>query len=106
MGGPHIVGVILFLVIGFIINSLFSYLLRKRIIDSGQIDKEALEVLLKPIGSTTESLKWGLLLLFGGLGLVILEFIPYEVHNSSLPYGIEAICLALGFLTYYLWMRK
>ncbi|GAB4043983.1 hypothetical protein [Spirosoma litoris] len=106
MGGPHIVGVILFLVIGFIINSLFSYLLRKRIIDSGQIDKEALEVLLKPIGSTTESLKWGLLLLFGGLGLVILEFIPYEAHDSPLPYGIEAVCLSLGFLTYYLWMRK
>lgn len=106
MGGPHIVVIILFLVIGFIINSLLSYLLKKRIIDSGQIDKESLDILLKPIGMSSEPLKWGLLLLCGGIGLVILEFIPYEAGSSSLPYGIEAVCLSVGFLTYYLWMRK
>ncbi len=106
MGGPHIVAVILFLVIGFVINSLFNYLLKKRLIDSGQINKESLDMLLKPIGLSSEPLKWGLLLFSGGLGLVILEFVPYEAYNSSLPYGIEAVCLAIGFLTYYLWMRK
>lgn len=97
MYGAHIV---------VIINSLFSYLLKKRIIDLGQIEKETLDVLLKPIGLSSEPLKWGLLLLFGGIGLVIIEFLPYEANQSSLPYGIEAVWLAIGFLTYYLWMRK
>lgn len=106
MEGPHIAGIVFFLVIGFMVNSLFNYLLKKRIIDSRQIDKQTLELLLKPIGSSSEPLKWGLLLLFGGLGLIILEFVPYEFHNSSLPYGIEAVCLASGFLVYYLWMRR
>ena len=106
MYGSHIVVIILILVLGFIINSLFSYLLKKRIIDLGQIEKETLDVLLKPIGLSSEPLKWGLLLLFGGIGLVVIEFLPYEANHSSLPYGIEAVCLAIGFLTYYLWMRK
>lgn len=97
MYGAHIV---------VIINSLFSYLLKKRIIGLGQIEKETLDVLLKPIGLSSEPLKWGLLLLFGGIGLVIIEFLPYEANQSSLPYGIEAVWLAIGFLTYYLWMRK
>ena len=84
MYGAHIV---------VIINSLFSYLLKKRIIDLGQIEKETLDVLLKPIGLSSEPLKWGLLLLFGGIGLVIIEFLLYEANQSSLPYGIEALSL-------------
>jgi len=106
MQGPHIVAIFLFLVIAYTINSLFKYLLRKRIIDSGQMDKGALELLLKPIIPSSDPLKWGLLFLFGGLGLVILEFLPYEANNSSLPYGVEAVCLASGFLLYYLLMRR
>ncbi len=106
MGGPHLVGIVLFLVIGFIINALFTYLLKKRIIDSGRIDQAALDMLLKPIGPALEPLKWGVLLLFGGVGLIILEFVPYEPYNSPLPFGIEAVCLAAGFLVYYALVRK
>jgi len=46
------------------------------------------------------TLKWGLILLFAGIGLILLEYIPYE-YNSPLPYGIEGTFIALGFLVYY-----
>jgi hypothetical protein len=106
MIGVDIIGGLFFLVVGFMVDSLFTYLLKKRLIDSGQIDKTSLDLLLKPIRSTSEPLKWGLLLLFGGLGLVIVEFVPYPANTSSLPYGIVSVCLAIGFLTYYRLMQR
>ena len=41
----------------------------------------------------------------GGLGLVVLNFIRYD-YGSSLPYGLEAMFIAAGFLVYYALMRK
>jgi len=50
-------------------------------------------------------LKWGLVILFGGLGLVLLEFIPHNV-NSPFPYGFVTTFIAVGFLIYYFLVRK
>ncbi|WP_162387103.1 hypothetical protein [Spirosoma endbachense] len=85
---------------------IFNFFLRKQILDSGPIDDNAREVLksLAPLG--VEPLKWGLLGLFGGIGLVVIEFIPYHLNDSPLPYGVEAIFLSIGFLIYSAIVRK
>ncbi|ACT96662.1 hypothetical protein [Dyadobacter fermentans] len=46
-------------------------------------------------------MKWGILSLFGGMGLVVIEFLPYKISESTLPDGVEAIFLAVGFLVYH-----
>lgn len=58
---------------------------------------------LTDLGS--EMLKWGIILLFGGTGLIVLEFIPYN-ENSPLPYGVMTIFVSLGFLSYYFLIRN
>ena len=99
-------GIVLFIVTAYIITVIFNFFLRKQILDSGPIDDNAREFLksLAPLG--WEPLMWGLLGLFGGIGLVVIEFIPYRLNESPLPYGVEAIFLSIGFLTYYAIVRK
>jgi hypothetical protein len=94
------------IVVAIIIIALYNYRLKKRIIESGPIDDNTLKFLLSLSGIGSEVLKWGLILLFGGVGLVVVEFLPYQADESSLPYGIVLISIALGFLTYYLIMKK
>lgn len=94
------------IVVAIIIIALYNYRLKKRIIDSGPIDDNTLKFLLSLSGVGSEVLKWGLILLFGGVGLILVEFLPYPANESSLPYGVVLISVAVGFLTYYLLMKK
>jgi hypothetical protein len=103
---PFIVMIAILITIAVIITRLLNYRLKKQIINAGRIDENVVDRLFKPSGFPTDLLKWGLLLFFGGLGLVVLEFIPYRGDESPLPYGLEAIFIAAGFLLYYVIVRK
>lgn len=103
---PIVVTGIVFFTIAFIIQTILRHRLRSRIVAAGITDKELLEkIFTQEKESKEQSLKWGLIFLFGGLGLVVLEFIPYGV-DSSLPYGIETAFIATGFLCYYFLVNK
>ena len=95
----------IFAVIALVIIAWFNYRLKKRIIDSGPVNEDALGFLKSLSSSNTEPLKWGCVVFSGGLGLVILSFIPYG-DNSSLPFGLEAMFIAAGFLVYYILIRR
>jgi hypothetical protein len=99
-----IVGVI-FIIIATVIISWYNYRLKKRIIDSGPIDNEAINFLKKLTDTGTEQLKWGCVLFMGGLGLVVAHYLPYD-PDSSLPYGIEVMFTAAGFLIYYFFITS
>lgn len=103
---PFIVMIAILVTIAIAIIALFNYKLKKQIVESGPLNDNSLKFLsmLPKIGS--ESLKWGIILFFGGLGLVVLEFVPYDADTSSLPYGVEAIFLAIGFLLYSFMSRR
>jgi len=103
---PYIMTTIIFIIVMVIIISLFNFILRKRIIGKGPVDNNALQFMDKLSGFGSETLKWGLILFFGGMGLVVLEFVPYHADESTLPYGLEIMFLAAGFLVYFLIMRK
>jgi hypothetical protein len=92
--------VIIVIVIAVVIISWYNYLLKKRIIDSGPIDNDAINFLKKLMDSGAEQLKWGCILFMGGLGLVVTHYLSYD-EGSVLPYGIEIMFIAAGFLIYY-----
>ncbi len=86
-------------------RTLTDYFLKKRMVQSG-LNPEEMKTLLKEReqGKYT-ALKWGLIVFFGGLGLLIISFVPYE-PSSPFPFGILAIFLSAGFLVYYFMVKK
>jgi hypothetical protein len=103
---PYIMTTIILIVITVIIFRLFNYILQRQILKSGPLDEHAVRFLAVGSSSGKENLKWGFLLLFGGGGLLILTYLPFEMDKSPFPYGIEAIALAIGFISYYLVSRN
>ena len=99
-----VVGVVV-ITIAVVIISWYNYRLKKRIIESGPIDNDAINFLKKLTDTGAEQLKWGCVLFFGGLGLVVSHYLPYE-EDSALPYGVEIMFIAAGFLIYYLIIRR
>ena len=97
--------ILILVIITILVISLLNYSLKKRIIDSGPLDADAVKFLDRLTNSGAQALKWGVVLLFAGLGLVVLEFLRYSALDSLLPYGVEAIFLAVGFLVYYFLTR-
>ena len=92
--------VFVFIVIAVVIIAWYNYRLKKRIIDSGPIDNDAINFLKKLTDSGVEQLKWGCVLFMSGLGLVVTHYLSYD-DGSVLPYGIEIMFIAAGFLIYY-----
>ena len=84
-----------------IILSILNHRIKMRMIKDGHVDDNSIKILSQQNnGFKLDTLKWGIILLFGGIGLIILEYVPYN-YNSPLPFGIETVCLAVGFLVYY-----
>jgi len=91
-----------FSAVAFIINGILGYRIKLKMIKTGLVDLESIKLLKQLNGDTRlRALKWGLILFFGGVGLLILQVVPYSL-NSPLPYGIESISIAVGFFIYYL----
>jgi hypothetical protein len=88
-----------------VIISWYNYRLKKRIIDSGPIDHDAINFLKKLTDTGAEQLKWGCVLFMGGLGLVVDHYLAYD-EESVLPFGIETMFIAAGFLIYYFFINS
>jgi hypothetical protein len=85
----------------YLISKPFTnYLLRRRLMELGQWNEESLRQLDAQAELPTDNLKWGLILLFFGIGLILAAFLPYSYY-SSLPYGVVAVSTSIGFLIYY-----
>ena len=92
-----------------IIRVISEHFLKRKLINNGHYEQAG--ILFTPVSAPEESnrypsLKWGLVALMAGLGLIIIEFLRngQEVHDfyqSMLPYGIELVFISLGFLIYF-----
>lgn len=101
-----IVPVVLIITIAIVIIASFNHRLKKQILESGRTDHDLLKILSERSKNSSEVLKWGLVFFFGGLGLVVLQFIRYDADSATLPFGIEAMFIAVGFLLYYFIMKR
>lgn len=89
-------------------NVFLGHRFRNKVINAGKLDinPELLQSFFtKKEGNELEALKWGLIVLFGGAGLIIIHFLNFDI-NSVLPWGVEMTAIAAGFLTYFFVARN
>ncbi len=104
-----IVTAVVFAGIYQVIKVFTDYLLKRKLIVGGHVDKAGiLDTSKDKEGDSYPTLKWGLVALFAGLGLLVIALIDNSesmdwVHGSHsyLPVGIELIAISLGFLVYF-----
>jgi hypothetical protein len=101
---------IVFFGIYHLIKMFTDFLLKRKIIKAGHIEKAGI---LDPVSAVSEEnryppLNWGLVSLFAGAGLVLIELLSrggqiewVKEYNSLLPIGIELVFIAAGFLIYF-----
>ncbi len=99
----------------YLIKIFTDYLLKRKLINTGNVDKT--EILNTAPKNKEESsyptLKWGLVALFAGLGLLVIAFLSKSdiinsysrIFESYMSVGIELIAVSLGFLVYFLIAR-
>lgn len=87
-------------------RTLTDYILKKKMIEKGYVNEDTQAIFKKNTDENKYStLKWGLIILFAGLSLILMEYIHYD-SRSPLPYGLFAVFVSLGFLIYYFIVKK
>jgi hypothetical protein len=88
------------------VKTMTDYILKKKMIDKGFVNDDT-QAIFKQHASENKyaSLKWGLIALFGGLSLIIMEYVDVR-PESPLPYGLFAVFVSAGFLLYYFLVKK
>lgn len=92
--------------LGYFLKTLTDYKLKKKLIEKGLVNEDAGSLLnTKQLDGRYASLKWGLIILFGGVGLILINSLEYY-RDSPLPFGVFAVALSLGFLSYFFLVKK
>ncbi len=92
----------------FFTKVMTDYVLKKKMIEKGFVNDDTQAIFKQhaaEAGNKYSSLKWGLIVFFAGLSLILMEYVPVE-PNSPLPYGLFAVSVSLGFLIYYFMVQK
>lgn len=89
-----------------VIKGITNFKLRKRMIEAGLVNEEAMELLKDGSKeSHFSALKWGLIFFFGGIALIAINNLDFY-YDSSAAYGIVIVATSLGFLLYFAFMRN
>jgi len=86
------------------VTILTNYSLKRKLIDKNMVNEETANLFTKET-SKQNTLKWGLIILFGGLGLIIIDTMNLD-GDDAMAWGIEGVCIAIGFLLYYFVAKK
>lgn len=90
----------------FFTKTMTDYILKKKMIDKGFVNEDTQSIFKQHTSENKYSaLKWGLIIFFAGLALMIMEYIPTG-PESPLPYGLFAVSVSVGFLLYYFIVKK
>ncbi len=90
----------------FFVKAMTDYILKKKMIEKGYVNDDT-QAIFKQHAADNKSaaLKWGLIAFFGGLSLILMEYINVG-PQSPLPYGLVAVFVSFGFLLYYFIVKK
>jgi hypothetical protein len=87
-------------------RALTDHDLKKKMIERGFVNEDTQSIFKKHSAENKyASLKWGLIIFFAGLSLIIMEYIEFD-RQSPLPYGLFAVSVSIGFLIYYFIVSK
>ncbi|WP_075591411.1 DUF6249 domain-containing protein [Labilibacter marinus] len=96
----------------YIIKMITDYLLKRRIVKSGHMEKADILSPVKPVDDEPQkmkSLKWALVATMAGAGLIVAYIVGdlygfdrYGIERSLISFGIELMFIGLGFLFYFL----
>lgn len=90
----------------FFTRAVTDYILKKKMIEKGYVSEDTQSIFKQHTNANKySSLKWGLITFFGGFSLILMDFIDFD-RRSSLPYGLFAMSVSLGFLLYYFLVKK
>ena len=103
-----VLGIISYSIVA-IINAITNFSLKKRLIDKAQVNEDFHKALAESMKAVTQggersrypSLKWGLVTLGAGVGLILTQYLSTDWHNDPLPFGLVLTCISLGFVIYY-----
>ena len=89
-----------------VIKGITNYRLRRKMVEAGLVNEEAMELLKDGDKENYySSLKWGLILFFSGIGLIVINTMDLY-YDSTAAYGIVITAASLGFLIYFMFMKK
>lgn len=87
-------------------KAIADYILKKKMIEKGFVNDDTQAIFKSHTAENKfSSLKWGLIAFFAGLSLILMEYIDFD-RESPLPYGLFVVSVSLGFLIYFLIVRK
>ena len=86
--------------IGYFLKTVTNYRLKKKLIEKDLVNSEAVDLFKDQTDNRYSSLKWGLIVFFGGVGLIMMHSLEYY-RDSPLPFGILAVSISFGFLVYF-----
>jgi hypothetical protein len=85
---------------------LTDYILKKKMIEKGYVNEDTQAIFRNQEASGKYgSLKWALLAFFAGVALILIEYVDVR-PDSTMPYGIFAVALSVGFFIYYVLVRR
>ena len=86
------------------VSIITNYSLKRKLIDKDMVNDEAAS-LFKSESGKQNSLKWGLIILFAGIGLIIIDAMNLD-GDDAMAWGVEGVSIAVGFLLYYFAAKK
>ncbi len=92
---------IIFPMIAYIVKMSLEYFTRKKMIEKGLVGEEAAKMF--KVGSEPSlpsSLKWGMVLLFVGVVIVVLQVLPTYI-SPEIYFGVMLIAAGVALLIYY-----
>ncbi len=88
-----------------IIKAISEYRILNKLTEKNVAGIKINDLDIPNFSSPIHNLKWGIIILLGGLGLVLLYLLDVS-SDSPLPYGIESIFIAFGFIIYFFIEKK
>lgn len=88
------------------VKTYTDYVLKRKMIEKGYVNDDTQAIFKQHSADNRySSLKWGLIILFAGLSLIIMEYVEVG-PQSPLPYGLFAVSVSVGFLIYYFLVKR
>jgi hypothetical protein len=94
------------LTIYFFTKVITDYILKKKMIEKGYVNEDTQSIFKTHTSENRfSSLKWGIIVLSGGIALILIHSMEVD-PETPLPYGIFSVCIAVGFLVYYVIVKR